>query len=105
MRKNFSSWVKQYEKSPEGKKKMKIIFNSFKGKGRYAEEDYISMLLSQSTKLYFNCELSFPIVDVDFNTEALFNHEKMINLFNTGIRKVDFIILPSLFSNGNYLEN
>ncbi len=58
------------------------------------------------TKLYFHCELSFSIIDVDFNTDSLFNHEKMIDLFNTGInRKVDFIILPSLFSNGIFLKN
>ena len=105
LRKNFSSWVKQYEKSPKRKKKYENYFNSFKGKGRFSEEDYISMLLSLLTKLYFHCELSFPIVDVDFNTETLFNHEKMIDLFTTGIRKVDFIILPSLFSIGIYLEN
>ena len=60
------------------------------------------------TILYFHYELSFPIVDVDFNSnsEILFNHEKMIDFINKGNnRKVDFIILPSLFSNGNYLEN
>jgi len=47
-------------------------------------------------KLYFHCELSFPIVDVDFNTEILFNPEKMIGFI---FKKF------SLFSNGNYLEN
>ena len=106
LRKEFSSWVKEYEKEPEGKKKYENYFNSFKGKGKYAKEDYTSILLSQLTILYFHCELSFPIVEVDFNSESLFNHEKMIDFINKGInRKVDFVILPSLFSNGNYLEN
>ena len=108
LRKEFSSWVKEYEKGSEGKKKYENYFNSFKGKGQYAKEDYISTLLSQLTILYFHCELSFPIVDVDFNlnSEIIFNHEKMIDFINKGNnRKVDFIILPSLFSNGNYLEN
>ena len=62
----------------------------------------------QLTKLYFHCELSFPIVDVDFNlnSEILFNHEKMIDFINkVNNRKVYFIILPSLLLNGNYLEN
>ena len=49
LRKEFSSWVKEYEKDPEGKKKYENYFNSFRGKGRYAEEDYISILLSQLT--------------------------------------------------------
>ena len=103
-----SSWVKEYEKEPEGKKKYENYFNLFKGKGRYAEEDYISTLLSQLTILYFHCELSFPIVDVDFNlnSEIIFINEIMIDFINKGNnRKVDFKILPSLFSNGNYLEN
>ena len=108
LRKEFSSWIKEYEKDLDGKKKYENYFNSFKGKGKYAKEDYISTLLSQLTILYFHCELSFPIVDVDFNlnSEIIFNHEKMIDFINKGMnRKVNFIILPSLFSNGNYLEN
>ena len=55
LRKEFSSWVKEYEKTPEGKEKYENYFNLFKGKGRYAEEDYISTLLSQLTILYFHC--------------------------------------------------
>ena len=107
-RKEFSSWVKEYEKKSEGKQKYKDYFNSFKGKGNYAKESYIPELHSQLTILYFHCELSFPIVDVNFdlNSEIIFNHEKMIDFINKGNnRKVDFLILPSLFSNGNYLEN
>jgi len=107
LKKEFSSWVKQYEKKTEGKKKYENYFNSFKGAGKYSEEIYLSTLLSQLTILYFHCELSFPIVDVDFDySEIIFDHEKMIDFVNKGNnRKVDFIILPSLFSNGNYLEN
>ena len=108
LRKEFSSWVKEYEKDPEGKKKYENYFNSFRGKGRYAEEDYISTLLSQLTILYFHCELSFPIVDVDFNLDSgiIFNSEKMFDFINTGMnRRVDFIILPSLSSDNKYLEN
>ena len=103
-----SSWVKEFEKGPEGKKNYKNYFNWFKSKGQYAKEDYIFILLSQLTILYFHCELSFPIVDVDFNLNSgiIFNHEKMIDFINKGNnRKVNFIFLPSLFSNGNYLEN
>ena len=52
--------------------KYENYFNSFKGKGKYAKDDYISTLLSQLTILYFHCELSFPIVDVDFNEKDLY---------------------------------
>jgi len=107
LRKEFSSWVKQYEKGTQGKQKYKNYFNSFKCKENYDKEDYISALYSQLTILYFHCELSFPIVGVDFhlNSEESFNHEKMIDFINKGNnRKVNFVILPSLFSNGNFLE-
>ena len=108
-RKEFSSWVKKYEKEPKGKEKYKSYLNSFKDKGKDLLDDnniYLSTLFSQLITLYFHCELSLPIVDVNFNSEELFNHENMIDFINKGNnRKVDFIILPSLFSNSNYLEN
>ena len=108
LRKEFSSWVKQYEKGPQGKQKYEYYFRSFKGKEKYAKEDYIFTLFSQLTILYFHCELTFPIVNVDFylKPDEPYNHGKMIDFINKGNnRKVNFIILPSLFSNGNYLEN
>ncbi len=73
LRKEFSSWAKQYEKKLKGKKKYENYFNSFEGLFKYPEEEYLYSLLCQLTKLYFNCELSFPIVDVDFNSEQIFN--------------------------------
>ena len=109
LRKEFSSWVKEYEKKSEGKKKYENYFNSFKDKDIFDDNIiYLSTLFSQLTILYFHCELSFPIVDAyyNLNSKILFNHEKMIDFINKGNnRKVDFIILPSLVSNGNYLEN
>ena len=72
----------------EGKKKYNKYFNSFKGKGRDVKEDYISTLLSQLIILYFHYELSFPIVDddvdFDYNSDIIFNHEKMIDFINKG---------------------
>ena len=105
--KEFSSWVKQYEKGPQGKQKYEYYFRSFKGKEKDTKEDYISTLFSQLTILYFHCELTFPIVNVDFylKPDEPYNHEKMIDFINKGNnRKVNFIILPSLFSIVNYLE-
>ena len=109
MKKEFSSWVKEYEKTPEGKQYYEEYFNQFKGQGVFAKEKYTPILFFQLTILYFHCELSFPIVEVNFNDikpGESFNHEKMIDFINKGNdRKVNFVILPSLFSNGNYLEN
>ena len=108
LRKEFSSWVKHNEKGPQGKQKYEYFFRSFKDKEKYAKEDYISKLLSQLTILYFHCELSFPIVNVDFylKSDEPYNPEKMIDIINKGNnRKVNFVILPSLFSKGEYLEN
>ena len=108
LKKEFSSWVKEYEKDSKGKQAYSNYFNSFTGKGIYDNNKYPNNLLPQLIKLYFHCELSFPNVEVDFNLNSgiIFNHEKMIDFINKGNnRKVDFVILPSLFSNGNYLEN
>ena len=108
LKKEFSSWVKEYEKDSKGKQAYSNYFNSFTGKGIYDNNKYPNNLLPQLIKLYFHCELSFPNVEVDFNLNSgiIFNHEKMIDFINKGNnRKVDFVILPSLFSNGNFLEN
>jgi len=106
LKKEFSSWIKEYEKKPEGKQYYENYFNSFKNA---KQEVYIHALFSQLTILYFHCKLSFPIVEIDFNSiksGESFNHEKMIDFINKGNnRKVNFVILPSLFSNNNYLEN
>ena len=106
-RKEFSSWVKEYEKELECKQKYENFFNSFKSNCKNSkQEEYIHALFSQLIILYFHCKLSFPIVEIDFNSELEFNHEKMIDFINKGNnRKVNFVILPSLFANNNYLEN
>ena len=106
-KKEFSSWIKEYEKKPEGKQYYENYFKSFKNNSK--QEVYTHALFSQLTILYFHCELSFPIVEINFNdikSGESFNHEKMIDFINKGNnRKVNFVILPSLFSNNNYLEN
>ena len=56
--------------------------------------------------MYFHCDLSFPSVKINFECEENFDSEKMIDFINRGKnRKVNFVILPSLFSNVNYLYN
>ena len=56
--------------------------------------------------MYFHCNISFPLIEISFEKEENFNSDKMIDFINRGKnRKVNFIILPSLIFNGNYLEN
>ena len=106
IKKEFSSWVKEYEKGPKGEQELK---NYFKDERIFYKNEKISTLFPQLTKLYFHCKLSFPIVEIGFDdikSGESFNHETMIDFINKGNnRKVNFVILPSLFSNGNFLEN
>ena len=49
---------------------------------------------------------NFSLIEINFEKEDDFNSEKMINFINIGKnRKVNFILLPSLFSYGNFLQN
>ena len=90
--KEFSSWVKSHEKIDKSQKN--------------TEQNFFSDLLFKLTKLYFHCKLSFPSIEINFEKEEMFNSKKMIDFINRGPnRKVNFVILPSLYSNGNYLQN
>ena len=56
--------------------------------------------------MYYHCNLAFPLVEINFEKEEDFNPEKMIDFINRGKnRKVNFVILPSLFSFGSFLQN
>ena len=56
--------------------------------------------------MYFHCNISYPLVEISFKKEKNFNSDNMIDFINRGRdRKVNFVILPSLFSNGNFLQN
>ena len=107
-RKEISSWVKLLEKE-KGKKEYENIIGKVKlfvNPKNDDEEKYLTKLFYELTIMYFHCDLAFPLVSIDFKKEDKFNSDKMIDFINTGNdRKVNFIILPSLFSNGNYIEN
>ena len=107
-RKEISSWIKLLEKE-KGKKEYENIIGKVKLFGNSKNDDeqkYLTKLFYDLTIMYFHCDLAFPLVSIDFKKEEKFNSDKMIDFINTGNdRKVNFIILPSLFSNGNYIEN
>ena len=70
------------------------------------QKKFLFDLNSKLKIMYLHCELAFPLVEISFEKEEKFNSEKMIDFINRGHnRKVNFVILPSLFSNGNFLQN
>ena len=106
--KDFSSWIKHLEKE-KGRKEYEIYLSQvklFENEKNNNEEKFLLQLFRDLTILYFHCNISFPSVEISFTKKEDFNSETMIDFINRGKnRKVDFIILPSLFSNGNYIQN
>ena len=106
---DFSSWIKTNYEYTE-KELEKYFINV---KIPYIEEEkdnntkeYFTKLYKELTILYFQCEISFPSVQVNFfNNEIHFNSETMIDYpHNHGNKNVNFVYFPSLISNDNYLE-
>ena len=108
-KKEFSQWIKNLEKK-EGKKIYDNFLNQLKPFEKEIkdnkEQKYLKQLLYDLIIMYFHCDISFPIVEINFTKKEDFNSEMMIDFINRGKnRKVNFVILPSLFSNGNYIQN
>ena len=108
-KKEFSQWIKNLEKK-EGKRIYDNFLNQLKPFEKEIkdnkEQKYLKQLLYDLIIMYFHCDISFPIVEINFTKKEDFNSEMMIDFINRGKnRKVNFVILPSLFSNGNYIQN
>ena len=106
--KEFSSWVKKLEKEKNIKEYENILnqVNLFQKKETIKNQEFLSKLFYDLSIMYFHCNISFPSVEINFKSEEDFDSEKMIDFINRGKnRKVNFVILPSLMSNGNYLQN
>jgi sugar-specific transcriptional regulator TrmB len=105
-KKEFSSWVKKFEKENGNKEYLNILNQIKLFENNNTNQKYLEKLFYDLTIMYFHCDLSFPSIQINFKKENDFISEKMIDFINRGKnRKVNFIILPSLFSNGNYLQN
>ena len=105
-KKEFSSWVKKFEKENGNKEYLNILNQIKLFDNNNTNQKYLEKLFYDLTIMYFHCDLSFPSIEINFKKENDFISEKMIDFINRGKnRKVNFIILPSLFSNGNYLQN
>ena len=105
--KKFSSYVKNLEEKKGYKyenilNKVKFVKNDEDEK----EQKFLLKLFYDLSIMYFHCNISYPLVEISFKKEKNFNADNMIDFINRGKdRKVNFIILPSLFSNGNFLQN
>ena len=105
--KKFSSWIKNLEEK-KGNPYENILNNVslFKNDEDKKEEKFLLKLFCDLSIMYFHCNISYPLVEISFKKEKNFNSDNMIDFINRGKdRKVNFVILPSLFSNGNFLQN
>ena len=113
-KKEFSFWIKTQEKENQinEKNKFKEYKNILNQENPCKKEEntkqykYLLNLYYDLSLMYFHCHIAFPLVEIDFKTEEDFDSEKMIDFINRGKnRKVNFVILPSLFSFGSFLQN
>lgn len=110
IKEEFSSWVKNNINDIINK--ISNYLNDLGISYIKEEEDYnnrkfFKKLISELSILFFECELSFPPIKIDFNlTENIFINDKMIDFaHNRGKKKVNFVFFPSFQSNNNYLDN
>ena len=114
IKKEFSFWIKTLEKKAQmnGKNKFELYQNilnqenPLKAHENSKQQGYLLNIYNDLSLMYFHCHISFPLVKIDFNTEEDFNSDKMIDFVGGGKnRKVNFVILPALISNGSFLQN
>ena len=99
---NISSILKTIEYNIE--KNIKNIISLY---SNIEEKNFFKKLYKDLFNLYFQCKLSVPPIEINFNlNNDSFIKDDMIDFLSVGgEKKVNFVFLPSLCSNGNYLEN
>ena len=104
IKKEFSFWVKNNNKIIDN-----FLEKFLKNKNLSIKKIYLDKLYKELLILYYQSQLAFPSFEINFNFEQNgdFNSKTMIDYFNSGAkkRKVNFVIFPSLYSNGNYIRN
>ena len=107
----FSSWMKNknqlMEKSLENFVKNANINEYLNEQNEEETKNYLEKLYKDLLLLFFQCELSFPSITINFKEEEEFNFSKMEDLANnvgTGKKKINFVVFPSLISNGEFLQ-
>ena len=107
----FSSWVKNNNQlmvnSLEDFIKNTNINEYINEQKEEYTKNYLKKLYKDLLLLFFQCELSFPSISINFKEEEEFNFKKMGDLAdNKGKRKrkINFVVFPSLISNGEFLQ-
>ena len=105
----FSSFVKRLENEDKMKNYYDYYlkkFNLYSEKEIKENKDFFPKLFRDLTMMYLHTKISSPLVEINFEADEDFNSEKMIDFINRGKnRKVNFVILPSLYANGRFLQN
>ena len=107
----FSSWMKNknqlMEKSLENFVKNANINEYLNEQNEEETKNYLEKLYKDLLLLFFQCELSFPSITINFKKEEEFNFTKMEDLADNkgkGEKKINFVVFPSLISNGAFLQ-
>ena len=107
----FSSWIKNknqlIEKSLENFVKNANINEYLNEQNEEETKNYLEKLYKDLLLLFFQCELSFPSITINFKKEEEFNFTKMEDLADNkgkGEKKINFVVFPSLISNGAFLQ-
>ena len=107
----FSSWMKNknqlMEKSLENFVKNANINEYLNEQNEEETKNYLEKLYKDLLLLFFQCELSFPSITINFKKEEEFNFTKMEDLADNkgkGEKKINFVVFPSLISNGEFLQ-
>lgn len=106
-KKIFSSWVKKNNIIENIINNHNIDFNYIEDQSDKKKMKYFYKLYNDLLTLYFQCAITFPSIEIDFNTQNNFESNIMIDYLNKGSKnkKVNFVIFPSLYSNGKFLDN
>jgi len=107
----FSSWIKNknqlMEKSLENFVKNANINEYLNEQKEEETKNYLEKLYKDLLLLFFQCELSFPSITINFKKEEEFSFTKMEDLADNkgkGEKKINFVVFPSLISNGEFLQ-
>ena len=107
----FSSWVKNNDKFM-----VKCLEDFVKNLNinKYVNEqkeenikNYLKKLYKDLVTLFFECELSFPSITINYKKEEEYDFEKIEDLANNKgkrKRKINFVVFPSLISNREFLK-
>ena len=107
----FSSWVKNNQQFIENNLeyfiKERNIDKYINEQKEQNKKNYLEKLYKDLLILYFQCELSFPSITINFKKEEEYDFSKMEDLADNtgkGKKQINFVVFPSLISNEEFLK-